>query len=253
MRLHVVSDLHIEYSNYDLPIQEAEVLVLAGDIGLGTTGMEYAIKYKENYKHVIYIPGNHEFYGNHLSRLSIELAEMAKDSGVIFLDNSCVIIDGIKFIGSTLWTDFRLYGEELHLIGYYMNRAMNGINDFSLIRYATHYFQPSHCATLSIEAQRFIKKELEKEEGLKKVVITHHGPSVKSVHEKYLGNPLNPYFSNNLDGLVERSDLWIHGHTHDSFDYKIGDSRVVCNPRGYSKYQDKQENENFKSNLVISV
>lgn len=253
MKLHILSDLHIEFSNYELPVQEADVLVLAGDIGNGLNGLVYAMNQKKNYRHVIYVPGNHEFYGHHLSKLSLEMKEFVKKSGVILLDNDTVEIDGVSFIGSTLWTDFRLYGDKLEHIGYYMNKAASSLNDFNQIRYATFWFQPSHCATLSIAAQEFIKKELEKNENKTKVVITHHCPSQKSIAEKYLGNPINPCFANNLDTLVEKADIWIHGHTHESFDYSIGDCRVVCNPRGYSKHQDKQENINFNPDLVIEV
>ena len=86
-----------------------------------------------------------------------------------------------------------------------------------------------------------------KYENYKRVVITHHTPSMKSVPAKYEGQLINAYFSSDLDSLVEKSDMWIHGHTHTSFDYKIKNARVICNPRGYSMYQDKQENVDFKS------
>ena len=253
MRLHVVSDLHIEFSNYELQVQEADVLVLPGDIGVGLTGLDYAGKYKKHYRHVLYVPGNHEFYGHHLSKLSLEMKKMAQMNGVTLLDNDIINIDGVNFIGSTLWTDFRLYGEELHLIGYYMNRAANGLNDFNQIRYGTYWFQPSNCATLSVSSQEFIRKHLEETEGSTNVVVTHHCPSKKSIHPKYEGSSLNPCFANDLDYLVSQADLWIHGHTHDSMDYILGDCRVVCNPRGYSKYQDKQENVNFIPDFVIEI
>ncbi|NCP98393.1 metallophosphoesterase [archaeon] len=253
MKLHIVSDLHIEYSNYPLPVQDADVLILAGDIGNGLTGLTYASQYKKDYKHIIYVPGNHEFYGHHLSRLSVELKQYSKSLGIIILDNDTVQIEDVVFIGSTLWTDFRLYGDKLEQIGFYMNKAMNGINDFSQIRYAHWWFQPSNCASLSIVAQSYIKNKLIENKNLKKVVISHHSPSLKSVHEKYLGNQLNPAFANDLDELINLSDFWIHGHTHDSFDYLINKSRVICNPRGYSKYEYKQENESFNPKFCLEV
>ncbi len=253
MKLHILSDLHIEFSDYKIPIQEADILVLAGDIGNGLAGLEYASRYKKDYKHIIYVSGNHEFYGNHLSRLSLELKDVAKEKNIILLDNNVVNIDGINFIGSTLWTDFRLYGDSLNLIGFYMNEAQNKINDFSQIRYASYWFNPSHSATLSIASQNFIEKFLDEQQEQTNVVITHHGPSKQSIHPKYQGSSINACFSNDLDHIVAKANLWIHGHTHDSMDYEIGKCRVVCNPRGYSKYQDKQENVNFKGGLVIEI
>lgn len=253
MKLHILSDLHTEFSDYKLCIQEAEVLILAGDIGIGLKGIDYAAQYKKYYKNIIYIPGNHEFYGSHLSKLILEMKPYALSKGIILLDNDSILLEDKFFIGSTLWTDFRLYGDKLEQIGYYMNQSLNNINDFNQIRYASYWFQPSNCASLGIVAQKYIEQELDKNKNTKKIVITHFGPSKKSIAEKYLGNSLNPFFSNNLDYIVEKSDLWIHGHTHESMDYNIKKSRIICNPRGYSKHQEKQENINFKTNLVIEI
>jgi predicted phosphodiesterase len=253
MKLHILSDIHIEFSNYILPIQEADVLVLAGDIGKGIAGVAYAAQYKKHYRHVVYVAGNHEFYGHHLSKTSMEIAAYAKECGVIFLDNNTVDIDGVCFVGSTLWTDFRLYGDKPDHIAFYMNMGQMQLNDFAQIRYGTFWFNPSDCAKMSVNSQKYIEDRLLENQGKKRVVVTHHCPSSKSISEKYKGSHINPCFANNLDSLVEKADLWIHGHTHDSFDYKLGDCRVICNPRGYSKYQDKQENVNFKPNLVVEI
>jgi predicted phosphodiesterase len=253
MRLHVLSDLHIEFSNYLIPIQDADALVLAGDIGNGLAGILYAAQYKKYYKHVIYVAGNHEFYGHHLSQMSIELAKFAEQYGIIFLDNSNVKIDGISFIGATLWTDFQLYSEKPEHIAYFMNKGAASLNDFSQIRYGTFWFNPVDCAKMSLNSQEYIKNALTNNIGKKNVVVTHHCPSSKSISQKYLGNHINPCFANNLDSLVEKADIWIHGHTHDSFDYPLGKCRVICNPRGYSKYQEKQENVNFNPGLVVEI
>lgn len=253
MRLHILSDLHIEFSNYLIPIQEADVLVLAGDIGNGLAGILYASQYKKYYKHVVYVAGNHEFYGHHLSKMSVELTKFAEECGIIFLDNSNVEIDGVSFIGSTLWTDFKLYGEKPEHIAYYMNKGATSLNDFAHIRYGLSWFTPMDCAKMSLSSQQYIANAIANNVGKKNVVVTHHCPSSKSISEKYLGNHINPCFANNLDNLVAKADIWIHGHTHDSFDYALGNCRVICNPRGYSKYQEKQENVNFTPGLVVEV
>lgn len=253
MRLHILSDLHIEFSNYIIPIQEADVLVLAGDIGNGLAGLVYASQYKKYYKHVVYVAGNHEFYGYHLSKMSIELAKYAEQMGIIFLDNSNVDIDGVSFIGATLWTDFKLYSDKPEHIAYYMNKGAASLNDFAQIRYGTFWFNPSDCAKMSLNSQEYIENALKNNLGKKNVVVTHHCPSSKSISQKYLGNHINPCFANNLDNLVKQADIWIHGHTHDSFDYNLDKCRVICNPRGYSKHQEKQENINFTPSLVVEI
>ncbi len=253
MKLHILSDLHNEFSEYIIQKTDADILILAGDIGISLDGINFAKKYINKYKHIIYVPGNHEYYNQNLSRTALEMKNYAKEIGIVFLDNDYFLLEDTIFIGSTLWTDFRLYGDELGKIGYFMNVAKNGINDFNCIRHAHAWFTPSHCAQMSISAQEYIEKILINSNGLKKVVITHHAPTMKSIHEKYLGNRLNPCFANDLERLVEMSDFWIHGHVHDSFDYMVGKARVIANPRGYSKYQDKQENILFNSKLILNI
>ncbi len=108
----------------------------------------------------------------------------------------------------------------------------------------------SHCATLSLNSQKYIKQQLETFKDFKKIVVTHHAPSVKSVHERYLGNMLNPCFANELNELVSCSNFWIHGHVHDSFDYHIENCRVIANPRGYSK-NGEVENKSFNPYFIL--
>ncbi len=250
MKIQILSDLHIEYDYLEIPNVGADILILAGDIGLGVSSVKYIEKFRKNYKEVIYVPGNHEYYGGNISMVAKEMSEICEECDIKFLDNNHLLLGDICFIGSTLWTDFRLYGEELEKIGFYMNRARNALNDFNLIRYASMYFNPSHCASLSLIAQKYIQENLEKYKDKKKIVVTHHAPSMKSIHEKYLGNILNPCFANNLDDLVSQSDIWIHGHVHNSFDYSIGEARVLANPRGYS-LKGKNENESFNPAFIL--
>lgn len=262
MKLHIVSDLHLEKSQIELPSVEADILVLAGDIGVGTEGISFAKRYQKKYKHILYVMGNHEFYGHHLSKMAKEIKQNALGTNIHVLDNDVFEFQEHVFIGSTLWADFKLYGDDLKIIQACMNEAGKGITDFSIIRYGNFYFNPSNCAQMALINQQFLKQRLEhyatgKYKNYKQIVITHHCPSLKSVPKKYEGMLINAYFSNPLDELVQKSNLWIHGHTHTSFDYRIGNDlekgRVICNPRGYSKYQDKQENAEFKLDLVVEI
>jgi calcineurin-like phosphoesterase family protein len=92
------------------------------------------------------------------------------------------------------------------------------------------------------QSRRWIEDQLALPYAGKTVVVTHHGPSARSIHPRYLGEPVNAAFVSELDGLVEKADLWLHGHVHDSFDYMVGDCRVVANPRGYPRNRSSVEN-----------
>ena len=251
MKLHILSDLHLDFSHIPLPPVEADVLVLAGDIAEGTRGIDFAKQYQTRYQHIFYVIGNHEFYGHHLSKMAFDIKEHAKNSNIHVLDNDVFLVDNYAFIGSTLWTDFQLYGLENAAIC--MKASQAGINDFSQIHYANTYFHTSHAAQMSLVNQKFLKEKLLEYKEYKKIVITHHTPSIKSIPAQYKNQAINGAFSNNLDKMVAKADLWIHGHTHTSFDYTIDKTRVICNPRGYSKYQDRQENVDFKLDLVIEI
>lgn len=253
MKLHIVSDLHLESCPFELPAVQADILVLAGDIANGLNSVQYALEHAHKYHHVLLIPGNHEFYGHNICTTVNLMKQMVENSNVTILDNDTVVLGDHAFIGSTLWSDFKLYSEDLGIIRKCMEAASLSINDFSSVRYGQTMFNTSHCASLSLVAQSYINQKLNQYADKKKVVITHHTPSMKSVPQKYHGDIVNAYFSSNLDTLVEKSDLWIHGHTHSSFDYHINNARVVCNPRGYTKHIHKQENIEFNPSLVVEI
>lgn len=195
--------------------------------------------------------GNHEFYGGDRSDVLHQLREAAYETGVHFLDNDEVIIDGVRFLGATLWTDFLLFG--LTRQDAAMNAGMCGLNDFHMIHEDGLAFMPANAVALCNRSIRWLKLKLHDEpfEG-KTVVITHHLPSMKSVAERYKRDILSACFASNLDELLGHSDLWIHGHTHDSFDYNVGITRVVCNPRGYV-FKGTRENVDFNVELVVAV
>lgn len=252
MKIQIISDIHLEFNpNFKLLKNDAEILIVAGDLSEGIDGINFLKGYKKDYKKIIYVLGNHEFYNQNISKLSINIKEYAKEHDIIILDNDTLVYENVLFIGSTLWSDFKLYGNDLAKIGKAMNYSYNYINDFSNIRYAYEFFKPSYCASLGIQSQKFIEKKLqdEKYKDLKKVVITHFAPSIQSIHEKYKDSELNPYFANNLDNLIKWADIWVHGHVHNKFRYNVDKCEVICNPLGYGDY----ENTNFENNLIINI
>ncbi|MGV1098728.1 metallophosphoesterase [Thiovibrio sp. JS02] len=248
MKLHILADLHNEFGRFVPPEADADLVILAGDTDLGTKGIEWA---KEAFagKPVLLVPGNHEYYGSVFQSLQQKMQEAAAGSNVHLLGCDKYEQDGIVFLGATLWTDFKLLGDQRIA----MLTAKDGMNDFKKIRMLPSYRPLSPAATVSwhTRAMGWLKKELQAATGKKIVVITHHLPSLKSVPERYRTDPISAAFASNLDEFVATSGavLWVHGHTHEPCDYVLGETRVLCNPRGY----DGRETTGYAPALVVEV
>jgi len=256
MKIHLLSDLHLEFSNFVPPPTEADVVILAGDIGLGTAGMIWAEFYFET--PVIFVAGNHEYYHRDFDAKQEHFRATAEEVGIRFLNCNTVVFDGVRFIGATMWTNYQLGAADENQVDFAMRMAADTIADFRLIRKGDARFRPADALALFQSASAFIATELAKPFEGKTVVVTHHSPSPKSVHKRYKGDAINGSFSSDLEHLMQGPNapaLWVHGHTHDSFDYVVhGRTRVVANPRGYTRaYSNGQENAFFNSGLVIDV
>lgn len=257
MKIHILSDLHLELSPWQPPKVDADLTVLAGDIHSHTHALEWIIQNIEG--PVVYVPGNHELYGAELHGIRAELKRWA-GGRVHVLDNECIEIHGeaesVRILGSTLWTDYALYGAGAEM-AFAMREAKHCLLDHECIRCAPNAtFSPSQALGLHRESVAWLAGELAKPYAGKTVVVTHHLPSMRSVAERFKASPLSAAFASNLDYLVKKADLWIHGHTHDNFDYRLGKCRVVCNPRGYvrERYERTEvENKAFKPELVIEL
>lgn len=250
MRLKIMSDLHLELRamTCDDDREDFDVLVLAGDIHSHTHGLVWARKTYPG-KRIVYVPGNHEFYGSHYQGLLKELRSKALELGIDFLNNNSVLVEDVCFMGTILWTDFMLNG--ISMRGAAMNEARLSMYDYKDIRYShMGYMTPMHTAQLHTECKHWLEKELSQYAGYQCVVVTHHCPHPNSVPERYRGDLLTPAFTSNLEPLILRHQprLWIHGHTHDALDYMVGNTRIVCNPRGYSG-----EAVVFNPSLIVEV
>lgn len=252
MRIQILSDLHLEMWGASTPVKgaDADIVILAGDIAAGARACEWA--FNTFAQPVLYVAGNHEAYGLDIgvTMAALETSQMVY-ANVHFLNMSTRTFENVRFIGATLWTDFCLYGE--HRQHGHMRAAGKGMNDYYVISNGKDRLTPEDTLELHNQHRAFIAAELAKPFDGKTVVITHHLPSAKSIPVKYAGDPLNAAYASNLDDLVAQADVWIHGHTHDSFDYFIGKCRVVCNPCGYRHPGNHPENENFNPNFVIEV
>jgi predicted phosphodiesterase len=250
MRIHVLSDLHLEIAAYQAHPVECDVVVLAGDIANHAQGIEWGRHIWPD-KEILYVPGNHEFYRLDRTETLQQMRVCARDLGVHLLDNNEVVINGVRFLGSTLWTDFNLFGEELKKSA--MSEGEKYLNDFRLIREQDKVFSPARSIQLHKESLTWLSAKLNESFVGKTVVITHHLPSERSVAERYKQILTSACFASNLDDLMGHSVLWIHGHTHDSFDYALHGTRIVCNPRGYCRNPDMPENKEFNPTLVVKI
>ncbi|MFZ2160815.1 MAG: metallophosphoesterase [Sideroxyarcus sp.] len=250
MRIHVLSDLHLEIAAWQPQPVECDVVVLAGDIGNHVRGIEWA-RYMWPDKIILYVPGNHEFYWHERMETLQQMRAVARELGVHLLDTNEVVIAGVRFLGSTLWTDFNLFGEELKKTA--MAEGKKYLNDFRLIRERDRVFSPARSVQLHKASRKWLTAKLQQPFPGKTVVITHHLPSMQSVAERYKTTLTSACFASHLDDLMGASALWIHGHTHDSFDYVLHGTRVVCNPRGYCRNPGKPENLKFNPALVVEV
>lgn len=253
MKVRLLSDLHLEFEMLPIPQGGEDVIILAGDIAQGTDGIRWAAKTFS--MPVIYVAGNHEYYGHHFDDLIPALRGMAVGTNVHFLENDAVVIDGVRFIGATLWTDFQLYGNPISA----MEAAKGLMHDFRVIdATATDgrgRLQPVQMQQRFQESLAAIQRLVEVPFVGKTVVVTHHLPTEKSVAKKYKGDRCNPAFASNLDEFIlqhPQIKFWVHGHTHESCDCMVGTTRILCNPGGYPM-GGKRENRNFETECVFQL
>lgn len=235
MKIQLLSDLHLEHSHrhppFVPPATDADVVVLAGDIDNGTRAIDWAEKTFPG-KAVLYVPGNHEYYDADLQTAVRAMQARARHSvNVRLLDNDELTLDGVRFLGSTLWTDFALLGPEN--VDRVFAESLKYVVDFRKIRMGDSLLTPQQTVELHRDAVAFLQARLENHFAGKTVVITHHAPHPGSVHTRWAGNLLNAAFVSDLTRLMGKSALWLHGHTHDSFDFAVHGTRVIANPMGY--------------------
>jgi UDP-2,3-diacylglucosamine pyrophosphatase LpxH len=265
MKVQVASDLHLEFDK-GAPFvldntENADVLILAGDIivakhiinNIICTYKDFFNNVSQQFEHVLVIAGNHEYYGSSFSKTQLCLSEFySQYNNVTFLNNSSIAINDVLFIGTTLWTDFN------NNCYFTKNHVRRSLNDYFVI----DGFTTSKAIDEHYIARQFITDTYKenKDRFEKMVGIFHHGISPQSIHEIYRSGSdtlLNGAYASDMRNFFEDKEkfkLFIHGHTHHSFDYildnKLQSQRVICNPRGYAK---RDENFDFNHNLIVEV
>ena len=247
MRLHILSDLHVEFGRLRKPNVQADVSIIAGDVGPGDLGIRWI---QENIpdRPVIYVLGNHEFYGHWLPDLTGRLKQLTRGTNIKLLENDAIEIGGVSFLGATLWPDFALDGDA-RLGGM---AAMNSMADFSEINCINgkRSLVPEFLLDLHYRSRKWLEDCARPIKGAK-VIVTHHAPHPKSISPQYVGSRMNPAFVSDLTELIHTvgAKLWVHGHIHSSSDYHIGETRVINNPRGYVD----ENAAGFKPDLIVEI
>lgn len=247
MKIHLLSDLHNEFQPFSPPATDADVVVLAGDIHCKGRAVAWAQAHFD--KPVVLVFGNHDYWGGSLGHTLHKAQEQAKGSNVHFLHNSSVVLGGVRFLGTTLWTDFDILGNAPLA----MWDAQSRMNDYCKIRNATFgRLRPSDTLRQHMQAREFLMDALSQPFDGPTVVVTHHAPSELCIPQRYrdAGDNLMGCYASRMEHFLGDVPLWVHGHIHDSHDFMFGDTRVVCNPRGY---EGVELNPDFNPHLILEI
>jgi len=262
MKLRILSDLHLEHHTpASIPDCAADVVILAGDIANGRDGIDWAAR---NFSTpVVYVPGNHEYYENNIDAVDAVMAAASAQAGHVHLLNHAVLTltpvgePPVRFIGATWWTDYALFGMDRREAS--MQACAGVMLDHRLIELQEadgrkRTFTPHDALARHEAASDWLARELARPFAGRTVVVTHHAPDLGSLDPRFSHDLVSGGFISRRPDLVSRTDLWVHGHTHTGFDYRLGDSRVVCNPRGYVRRKTGElENTAFDWNYTVEI
>lgn len=257
MKFDLISDLH--FSNLASLARinlkpTSNILVMAGDIA-EISDIDYLNGFFRRvsnlWEQVIYVPGNHEFYGSLVDDWAFLKAKLSEYENIQVAHNKTVTIEGVRFICSTLWTNFENANPMV------MRASSQGMNDFRCIGMSRGNgvvipFSVDDCLALFYENVSFLTKELKNSDPC--IVVTHHAPTFASLSKKYAGSPINGAFASDLSELIldhPQIKCWVHGHTHTGVSYTVGETKVICHPLGYAG--ETQYKFGKYSPLLVSV
>lgn len=273
MKVALISDVHLEFGDcFFENTENAEVLILGGDILiaqelhdfkepltdlekslLGKRGLAVTIyrnflkRCSEQFKHVLYIAGNHEFYhGKYPAGMDYLREEASNYPNITYLENETVEINQVSFIGCTLWTDMNK-GDPTTIA--FIAEALNDYRQIRRNDIGYRRFNPEDTLKLHKQSLTYISDTISNDPNKKYVVVGHHAPSKLSTKPQYSKDfHMNGGYSSDLTEFINNHPqivLWTHGHTHDVYDYMVGSTRIACNPRGYVGYEVNTEQANL--------
>lgn len=260
MKIRLVSDIHTEFFNLDEIEQEAlkilpklkedpqTILILAGDIGSMNKPANLAAFIDEvtpRFKWIYYIPGNHEYYGGNLNSTPDVIRILIKPhKNISFgtMDDFWMPEENLHIHMATLWTDYD-NGNPLSMAE--AERRMNDYRHINIGKRAVNPIDLLHIHKSTVEHLSSLTEPGD-------IIVTHHMPSFQSVPESYKFERVNGAYASNLEELIlkNKPKIWMHGHTHDACDYMIGETRILCNPRGYGNQYKKN---GYNPTLVVDI
>lgn len=250
MRIHILSDLHLEKAAFDREVADADVVVLAGDTHIGTRGVTWAREWADG-RTVLYVAGNHEFYGGVLPQVVDDMRSAAEGSDVHVLENDELVVGDVRFLGCTLWSDFDFDGPEQRHAS--MRLSERVVNDYSHITYGPkdRTLSPADTRMLHISSRAWLAERLAEPFPGTTVVVTHHQPLVRGKPDNRVLRSLAGAFVSDVTELMDgdRARLWIYGHTHRAADLDVNGTRVLSNPRGYPQEPVAE----FDPGLIVEV
>lgn len=278
MKLLVLSDLHLEFGQFRVPDVDFDVVILAGDIAVPANKVPFWACRSTNFGEstpIVFVPGNHEFYNGVMSTTLMDLRRASVGTNFHALDCGELVLGGVRFLGCTLWTDFSVHIDTAEGLqsdpGRSAREAGRVLTDFRAIRVlendevgtsngrrrsARRQFTPQDSVDLHHAHRAWLWEKLQEPFDGATVVVTHHAPHRGSLAPQYAADWISGAFMNELPlDFFEVPALWVHGHTHTSFDYRVGRCRVISNPRGYmlGSHPQTPENEHFDPSFIIEL
>jgi len=281
-RIAVLSDLHQEFTLADRltasaqffaprPMRDdADVIVLAGDVHVPATRSLDWIARNFSDMPVVYVLGNHDYYqspqaGDEGLQTYLQVLNRARERanqlGIHLLENDTVEIAGARFIGATLWTDFRLGFDPPMFEKMRVARGREGMNDYRRIKRPSQKnpeqrrrMRPIDTIGLHIGTLNYVREALRVPFKGPTAMVSHHAPHPNSLHSDRIG-PLDHCYASDLSAILhqpEAPDLWVHGHIHKKSDYRIGKTRIVANPLGLRFTQDGYSRD-FDPHLIVEL
>jgi len=253
MRIALLSDIHLSVNALPFPDVDADIVVLAGDISRPAAAIEWA---KSCPAPVVYVAGNHEFYGSDLVSTYEHLDRLSQGTQIHVLERSEYVHNGVRFLGCTLWSDYRLFDSaEDRAQG--IDLATKVIRDFTHIKISPDFqdlFTPAISQLVFLQTVAWLEDCFTKNRTMPTVVVSHFAPTRLSISPAFASSPINSSYVSDLEERIKdwQPALWLHGHTHGSFDYRVGNTRVICNARGYAK-NGINENPEFNGSYVIDL